>query len=81
MGGDSSLTAFVQQLFATAPAGGFTTDLLITSVAFWIWSFGEARAHGMKRWWAYVIATLVVGLSFAVPLFLYVRARVAQPPA
>ncbi len=79
---DSNLGAFAQQLFATPPAGGFTTDLLITSVVFWIWSFAEARARGMKRWWAYVIANLAVGLSFAFPLFLYVRARgVAQPPA
>lgn len=30
------LTKFVRQLFANFPAGGFTSDLLITSVVFWI---------------------------------------------
>ena len=64
---------FVQQLFATAPAGGFTTDLLITSAVFWIWSYGEARRLGMRRWWSYVVINLLIGLSCAFPLFLYFR--------
>jgi len=29
----------------------------------------------MKYWWAYLIATMTVGLSFALPLFLYFRER------
>ena len=70
---DPSLSAFVSQLFETAPAGGFTTDLLITSLAFWIWSYGEAARLGMKRWWGYVVVNLFIGLSCAFPLFLYVR--------
>ena len=72
---DPSLGAFVTQLFATAPAAGFTTDLLITSLAFWIWSFQEVRRRGMGRWWAYVVVNLLIGLSCAFPLFLYMRAR------
>ncbi|MEM7415670.1 MAG: DUF2834 domain-containing protein [Gemmatimonadota bacterium] len=75
MSADPSLAAFVEQLFATNPAAGFTSDLLITSVAFWIWSYGEAKRHGMSRWWAYVMLNLAVGLSCALPLFLYVRER------
>ena len=75
MSADPSIQAFTAQLFATAPASGFTTDLLITSLAFWIWSFREARVHGMSRWWVYVALNLVIGLSCAFPLFLYMRAR------
>ena len=30
--------SFVEQLFMTAPAAGFTTDLLVTSAVFWIWA-------------------------------------------
>ena len=74
-GSDPSLGNFVAQLFATPPAGGFTADLLITSGAFWIWSFGEARSLGMKGWWGYVVANLLIGLSFAFPLFLFFRER------
>lgn len=75
---DPTLGAFVSQLFATDPAGGFTADLLITSLTFWLWSFGEARAKGMRRWWVYVVVNLTVGLSCALPLFLYVRERRAE---
>ena len=77
-GADTSLEAFVEQLFATPPAAGFTTDLLITSLAFWIWSWSVARREG-RRWWPYVIVNLVVGLSCAFPLFLYVRSRRPSP--
>ena len=72
---DTSLAAFVSQLFATPPAGGFTVDLLITSLAFWIWSWGEAKRLAMRRWWAYVLINLAIGLSCAFPLFLFVRER------
>lgn len=65
---------FVSQLFATAPAGGFTTDLLISSMVFWIWSFDEARRLHMPRWWGYVLVNLLVGLSCALPLFFWARA-------
>jgi hypothetical protein len=72
---------FVRQLFTTAPAGGFTADLVITSLVFWIWSFGEARRLAMSRWWIYPVANLAIGLSCALPLFLYVRQnRAAVPP-
>lgn len=73
--GDTSLGAFTAQLFATPPAGGFTADLLITSLAFWIWSYQEARARNMARWWVYVVVNLAIGLSCAFPLFLYMRNR------
>lgn len=76
---DPTLGAFTRQLFATDPAAGFTTDLLVTSAVFWIWSFREARLRGMRRWWAYVVVNLAVGLSCALPLFLYVREGAPGP--
>ena len=75
---DTSLAAFTQQLFATPPASGFTADLLITSGAFWIWSFGEAKRSGMRYWFGYVVVNLAIGLSCAFPLFLYMRERRAD---
>ncbi len=47
-GADTSLGAFASQLFATAPAGGFASDLFITSAVFWVWSYGEARRVGPR---------------------------------
>jgi len=71
----ATAASFVRDLYATAPAGGFATDLLITSTAFWIWSFVEARRDGMGRWWPYPLLTLAIGLSCAFPAFLWARER------
>ena len=65
--------AFLQSLFVTLPAGGFTIDLLLSIIIFGIWSYHDARHHGVKRWWYVIPATCVVGLSLALPLYLYLR--------
>jgi hypothetical protein len=72
---DPSMLAFFTQAFASAPAGGLTADLSISSLVFCVWSFLEARRRGMARWWPYVVVNLTIGLSCAFPLFLYVRER------
>ncbi len=69
----TDLGEFVRALFANPAASGFTADLLITSTAFWIWSFFESRSNGMRHWWVFVVLNLTVGLSCAFPLFLYFR--------
>jgi len=40
---------------------------------FWIYVFAEANKLQMKNSWIYLLASLLVGLSFALPLFLYFR--------
>ena len=66
------LIAFVQALFVNGAAGGFTADLLITSGVFWLYLF--SRDSGPPAW-PFVILNLVIGLSCALPAYLYVRAR------
>jgi hypothetical protein len=58
----------------------FTIDLLISSVVFWSFLFYEGRRLRMKNLWVYVAANLLVGLSLALPLFLYFREMVIDPP-
>jgi hypothetical protein len=53
---------------------------------FWVFVFVEASRLEMKNPWLYLLATLLVGLSFALPLFLYFRERKLEndrlvPPA
>jgi hypothetical protein len=50
-------------------------DLTISVIVFWVYAFLEASRLQMKNPWIYVLATLLVGLSFALPLFLYFRER------
>ena len=63
------LGTFVQALFVNGAAGGFTSDLLISSAVFWIWVF-RSKA---RRPWLYVVLNLTIGLSCAFPAFLYAR--------
>lgn len=65
--------AFVQQLFGTRISTFFAVDLLISSVVFMRYLHQEAGRNHIKHWWLYLIALLTVGLSFALPLFLYAR--------
>jgi hypothetical protein len=68
-----NLPLLIQQLFATPISTFFTVDLLITAVVFWGFLYQETRRLQMERAWVYVVATLLVGPSFAFPLFLYFR--------
>jgi len=71
----SAAGSFVGALFANGAAGGFTADLLITSVVFWILLAAEARTSGVRRPWTLIAVNLFIGLSCAFPLFLFLRER------
>jgi len=75
------LLEFIKHLFANSAAGGFTADLLISSAVFWVWSARETRRIGMRNWWVYVVLNLTIGLSCALPLFLFFRHRRNSPSA
>ena len=64
---------FTQSLFTTLPASGFTVDLLLSILVFAIWSYRDAQQHRVKKWWCVIPATCTVGLSLALPLYLYLR--------
>lgn len=76
--GDGSLAGFLPAAFANAAGGGLTTDLVISSVAFWSFLFPDARRRGVARPWLYVVLNLAVGLSCALPLYLWARARAPE---
>jgi hypothetical protein len=67
------LPLFVSSLWVNGAAGGFSADVLISIGVFLVWSFIDARRHGMRRWWLMLPATCFVGLSLALPLYLYLR--------
>ena len=67
------LPLLMDQLFANDISTFFAVDLLITAVVFLLFSYQEAQKLQMRNWWAYAVATLVVGPSFSFPLFLFTR--------
>ena len=69
------ISLLVQQLFANSISTFFAVDLIISFIVFWVYMTSEAAKLQMKNWWLYILASLTVGLSFALPLFLYFRER------
>lgn len=67
------LPAFVGGLFANGAAAGFSIDVLLSILVFWVWSFTDARRHAIRNWWLVVPAGCLVGLSLALPLYLALR--------
>ena len=65
----------VQQALGNPVSIAFTVDLVLSIIVFWIYMFSEANKLQMKNAWLYLLASLTIGLSFALPLFLYFRER------
>ena len=67
------IPAFLGGLFANGAAAGFSADVLISILVFWIWSFVDARRLGIRRWWIVLPFGCTVGLSLGLPAYLYLR--------
>ena len=66
---------FAGQLFANNVSAFFGVDVLVSSLALWLFVFAEGGRRGMKNLWLYVACNLAVGVSLALPLFLFFRER------
>jgi hypothetical protein len=73
-----NLPLLMQPLFANNFMKGLAMDLTVSVIVFWVYVFTEANKLQMKNPWVYLLATLLVGLSFALPLFLYFRERTLE---
>ena len=69
---------FVEQLFSTPVGGFFGMDVIVSAVVLWVFILVEGRRLGIKHRWIPVVASLVVGVSFGLPLFLYMRERYVE---
>ena len=69
------ISGFVAALFANPAAGGFTADLLFTSLVFWIFMFHQRSRQKDPRPILFIVLNLLVGLSCAFPAYLYARER------
>ncbi len=68
-----NIPLFIQSLFVNGAAGGFSVDVLISILVFWVWSYTDAQQNQIKNWWVVLPAGFMVGLSLALPLYLYLR--------
>lgn len=68
-----NLTGFVSALFDNGAAAGFSADLLITSLVFWIAMYQQRGKGRGPNPIPFVALNLLVGLSCALPAYLYAR--------
>jgi hypothetical protein len=47
--------------------------VIVSSIALWVFIFREASKRSIRLWWICLVANLVVGVSLALPLFLWLR--------
>jgi len=69
--------AFWRETVATPASTFITVDVLVLAAALFLWMFAEGRRLGITpMWlWVYFLASTLIGISFAVPLFLAHRHR------
>ncbi|PYJ16073.1 MAG: hypothetical protein DME96_11135 [Verrucomicrobia bacterium] len=67
------LSLFFGELFANRVAGFFAMDVLVSAIVLIIFVQVEGRRLGIRGLWLPVVGTLLVGVSFGLPLFLYLR--------
>jgi hypothetical protein len=63
----------LQQLFANPVSSFFATDVIVSALVLLVFVTIEGRRLGMRHRWLSVVALLTVGVSLALPLFLYQR--------
>ena len=69
------LAGFIPALFANSVAGGFTVDIVIASFTFWAFMFSAKQGPSP---WLFVVLNLCIGLSCALPAYLYRRAALRE---
>jgi hypothetical protein len=67
------LSLFFSELFSTRIGAFFGLDVLVSALVLFVFMTAEGRRLGMKKLWLPAIATIAVGVSLGLPLFLYMR--------
>ncbi|MEM8968549.1 MAG: DUF2834 domain-containing protein [Bacteroidota bacterium] len=68
-----SFPVFIDHLFTNSAATMGAIDLIISGLVFCVFVYFEGRRLAISNRWLYMLIYLVIGLSAALPLFLYVR--------
>jgi hypothetical protein len=64
---------FIQELFANRVGRFFGADVILSAITLFVFIGAEGRRLAIKNLWIPVVATVAVGVSLGLPLFLYQR--------
>jgi Terpene cyclase DEP1 len=68
-----NLSLFIRELFVTRVSAFFAIDVIVSAIVL-IWFIQtEGRRLQLKLLWLPTVGTLLVGVSFGFPLFLFLR--------
>ena len=70
----ANVPLFFRDLFANGVAGAFAIDIIVSAVVVCAFVLLEGRRLRVPHLWAPIVGILV-GVCFALPLFLYLRER------
>jgi len=70
-----NLPLLLRALFANAVSSAFAIDLIITAVVVCCLILLEGARAGVRHLWAPILGAFLIGVSFGLPLFLYMRER------
>jgi hypothetical protein len=69
---------FVHQLFANRISAFFAWDVLISAVVVAGFFRSEGKRSGVPLVWLPILGVLAIGVSFGLPLFLFLRERALE---
>ena len=67
------IRGMVAELFSTRMGGFFGLDVVVSAIALLGFIRRESAVLKIRYWWAPVVATLLIGVSCGLPLFLFLR--------
>jgi uncharacterized membrane-anchored protein YitT (DUF2179 family) len=70
-----NLPLLCEELFATRIGAFFGLDVVVAALVLFLFIAAEGRRIALSLLWLPVIATLLVGVSLGLPLFLFLRQR------
>ena len=68
-----NIPAFISALFVNGAAGGISADLFLASFIFWIFMFQKDKESNGPKPYLFIILNLAIGLSCALPAYLFAR--------
>ena len=69
------VTLLFQQAFSTRGGALFGVDVLVSGLVLWVLVLTDGRMAGVRHRWVPLLASLAIGVSSGLPLYLYLREK------
>jgi len=73
------ISRMVEELFANRISAFFGLDVIVSTLVLWAFVAFEGHRLGVRYRWAPIVASLLIGVSAGLPLFLFLRESALEP--